>query len=135
MTWTLESNRPGAGLYTRGRPSTTPVRSTSGSLAMSAYRAAEERPEFDADTRKSSDRAACRNRGYAVSVRRAPAAAVSATPPAMPISTTMSNEDVHRPRSSALARIQMAVTSLAPHDRRRLQAGRDPPGEEGEEVG
>src|SRR2546421_5732705 len=92
-------------------------------------------PELKADTRKSSEFVAVRNLGYAVSVRRAPAAAVSATPPASPISSTMTSEDVHRPRSSALARIHTLVTSLGPHHGRRLQPGCDAAWYRGEEIG
>src|SRR2546423_3737958 len=74
------------------------------------------------------------SRSYAVSVRRAPAAAAMTTPPITPTMTASARTDASRDRSSPLARIQMAVTSLAPQDRGRFQPGCDASGDDRQEV-
>src|SRR5213595_246998 len=66
----------------------------------------------------SSARLLCRKRGYAVSVRRAPAAVASTVPPARPITTTSASVDRQRARRSAPSRARMLLTgSLSRGDR------------------
>src|SRR5438093_6495348 len=75
-----------------------------------------------------------RNRWYAVSVRRAPAAIAMTAPPNRPSISVMASHGRHRVRSSQRARRRTAVISLRPQRGGRTDPPRDPPGHDGDDV-
>src|SRR5207237_808750 len=79
-------------------------------------------------------RSAFNSRGYAVSVRRAPAAAAMTTPPITPTISASDTTAPIRARSSERARIQTAFTSLTPQHDGWTDATRDASRKECNEI-